>query len=172
MSEVTIMAFTPNNVLTSPVANSFDIVNATVDSVKRLSIDEQLGLLWVIYTEMGRAITPAAPGAARLQFAEGLLNKIREIPHSEQLEFMRDLIKGVNNPLTRAYGVLTANNKLAFWYQLAQWMEDGTVIPVPAHYQLTQAASTIFGKICTLEFNQQISILRKIVVDMGVDPLA
>jgi methylase of polypeptide subunit release factors len=121
---------------------------------------------------MGRSITPAATGAARLQFAQGLLDKIREMAPNEQLKFMQDLANQVNTPLTRAYGVLSANNKLAFWYQLAVWMEEGTVIPVPDYYKLSDAASNLFGKICSLEFNQQITLLRKIVVDMGIDPLA
>ena len=48
-----------------------DAVPATVSLVKRLSADDQLALLWYAYTEMGRSLTPAAPGAARLQLADG-----------------------------------------------------------------------------------------------------
>ncbi|MGK7914870.1 MAG: orange carotenoid protein N-terminal domain-containing protein, partial [Prochloraceae cyanobacterium] len=59
-----------------------DAVPATIALFKRLSVDDQLGLLWFAYTEIGRSITPAAPGAARLQFAEGLLNQIKQMSHS------------------------------------------------------------------------------------------
>lgn len=146
-------------------------VGTAIAAFQNLSTDEKLGLLWVIYENMGRAITPAAPGAARMQFAEGLLNQVREMAPQHQLQFMRDLVDKVNTPETRAYGVLTNNTKLAFWYQLAELMASGAVIPVPSYYQLPGHAVDVFGQISTLDFGQQITVLRQIVVDMGVDPL-
>jgi len=50
-----------------------DAVPATTALFNSLSVDDQLALLWYAYTEMGRSITPAAPGAARLQLAEVVL---------------------------------------------------------------------------------------------------
>ncbi len=157
-------------------ANTFNSQTLNIPSVtaqfQRLSTDDKLGLLWEIYTEIGRSITPAAPGAARLQFAEGLLNQIKQMPQNEQLEVMRDLVKKVSTPITRAYGSFTNNTKLAFWYQLAELMKAGIVIPVPPYYQLSREANTVLAAIQSLEFNQQITVLRNAVSDMGVDPLA
>lgn len=147
-------------------------VSSAIAAFKGLATDEQLGLLWVLYDNMGRAITPAAPGAARLQFAEGLLAQVRAMVPSEQLQFMRDLIECKSTPATRAYGVLTNNTKLAFWYQLAEDMRSGTVIAVPDHYKLGSDAMAVFGQISKLDFNQQITVLRQAVVTMGVDPIA
>ncbi|PSN17049.1 Orange carotenoid protein [filamentous cyanobacterium CCP5] len=141
-------------------------------SFKGLATDEQLGLLWVLYRNMGGAITPAAPGAARLQFAEGLLQDVLAMPQSAQLQFMRDLVEKHKTPETRAYGVLTNNTKLAFWYQLAVLMDEGKVIPVPGWYQPSDAAIALFDQISRLEFGQQITIMRQAVIAMGVDPLA
>ena len=84
---------------------------------------------------------------------------------------MRDLVAGVNNHLTRAYGVLSSNNKLAFWYQLAEWMRSGEVIPTPEDFQLSARATAILNKVVALEFNQQIAVLRLIVGKMGIGPL-
>lgn len=94
-------------------------------------MDDKLGLLWFIYTETGRSITAAAPGTARLQLAEGLLNQVKALSFDDQLQFMRDLVANVDTPLTRAYGVFSPNTKLAFWYQLAELMKQGFVVPVP-----------------------------------------
>jgi hypothetical protein len=149
----------------APVANA-------ITAFKGLTIDEQLGLLWVLYDNMGRSITPAAPGAARLQFAAGLLADVKAMSHQEQLQFMRDLVAKKDTPMTRSYGVLSNNTKLAFWYQLAEAMRTGEVVPVPTFYKLSQAALGVFGQISRLEFNQQITVLRQAVVDMGVDPIA
>ena len=147
-------------------------VSSAIAAFKGLATDEQLGLLWVLYDNMGRAITPAAAGAARMQFAEGLLTQVRAMVPSEQLQFMRDLAECKNTPATRAYGVLTNNTKLAFWYQLAEDMRAGVVIAVPDYYKLSAAAMAVFGQISTLDFNQQITVLRQTVVAMGVDPIA
>ncbi len=161
--------------LTTPQTVSTGLVSPVADAIaafQGLTTDEQLGLLWVIYENLGRSITPAAPGAARLQFAEGLLTQVKAMEPQEQLQFMRDLAEKKNTPLTRSYGVLTNNTKLAFWYQLAEDMQAGTVIPVPCYYKLSDAGQRVFGQISTLDFNQQITVLRQTVVSMGFDPLA
>ncbi len=147
-------------------------VNSTVNVFKSLSVDDQLAVLWFAYTEMGSSITPAATGAARLQLAEGLLNQIKQMSHEEQLQVMRDLAGKKNNQISRSYGILSANTKLAFWYELSELMVKGFVIPMPYNYQLSRDGVRVLQAIRELDFGQQITVLRKVVTDMGVDPLA
>lgn len=149
-----------------------DAVSTTTALFKQLSVDDQLAVLWFAYTELGRSITPAAPGAARLQLAEGLLEQIKAMSFDEQLKVMRDLASKSGTPITRSYGVLSINTKLAFWHQLAEWMVQGSVIPMPPNYQLSLAGKRVLDAIKVLEASQQITVLRNTVVDMGVDPLA
>lgn len=149
-----------------------DVVPTVVAQIKRLGVDDQLAVLWYIYTEMGSTITPAAPGAARLQLAEGLLTRIKTASFSEQLQIMRDLATSRNTAESRAYGVLSVNTKLAFWYELAQWMTEGIVVPMPADYRLPEAAIAAISNLRQIDMGQQITVLRNVVVDMGVDPLA
>uniref|UniRef100_B8HQK8 Orange carotenoid protein n=1 Tax=Cyanothece sp. (strain PCC 7425 / ATCC 29141) TaxID=395961 RepID=B8HQK8_CYAP4 len=158
-------SFTFTNQLNNAVQDTIALYNC-------LSVDDKLGLLWFLYTEAGRSITPAAPGAARLQLAEGLLEQIKSMSHDQQLQVMRDLVAKVGTPLTRAYSVLSANTKLAFWYQLAEWMVQGTVVPVPADYKLSRDADRVLNAIKQLDFGQQITVLRTAAVNMGVDALA
>ena len=162
------MVATTNTFINSPVG----AVETTLQQFQQLSTDEQLAALWFIYLETGKSITPAAPGSARLQLAQGLMDQVKTMNHQEQLQFMRNLVEKVNTPEARAYGVLGTNTKLAFWYRLAQWMEDGTVVPMPSGYQLSKTGKQVIGKIQNLDFNQQITILRRCVVDMGVDAFA
>ena len=166
------MTFTTANILGQSTGLA-DPVSAVISLFNRLSTDEKLGVLWFIYEEMGRgAVTPAATGAARLQFAEGLLTQVKDLSPSEQLAFMRDLVNQSRTPMTRAYGVLTNNTKLAFWYQLAELMKLGEVIDVPSTYKLSRSASNVYSRIVALEFGQQITILRQAVIGMGYDPFA
>ncbi|HEY9668646.1 MAG TPA: orange carotenoid protein N-terminal domain-containing protein [Coleofasciculaceae cyanobacterium] len=153
-------------------AQLVDAVPATTAQIKRLSVDDQLALLWFAYTEIGRSITPAAPGAARLQLAEGLLAQIKQMSHAEQLQVMRDLVTNTNTQISRSYGILSINTKLAFWFQLAELMKQGFIVPVPAGYQMSRDAEKAFETLKQLDFGQQITVLRNAVADMGVDPLA
>ena len=168
-----IMAYTTtSSSIFSVNSRSVDAVPTAVAQFKLLSVDDRLALLWFAYTQIGRSITPAAPGAARLQFAEGLLNQIKQMSHDEQLQVMRNLANKVNNPISRAYGVLTVNTKLAFWYQLAEMMKEGVVVPVPSNYKMSRNATQLLAAIESLDFSQQITVLRSAVADMGVDPFA
>ncbi len=154
-------------------SNIFATVPQAVEAIQRLSIDDQLGLLWVLYENMGSLVTPAAPDATeRIKIAGGLIYEVVSLSHEEQLQFMHDLVAQVNTPLTRAYGTLISNNKLAFWYQLAEWMRSGEVIAIPEGYQLSAPANAVLNKVVALDFNQQIAVLRLIVGKMGINPLA
>lgn len=139
-------------------------------AIEQLKTDDQLGLLWEIYTELGRSITPAAPGAARISLVEGLLGEFKQMSHAEQLQAMRDLIERRETPISRSYGALSVNTKLGFWYLLAERMGQD-IVPVPATYRLPEGAKRLLNQIQMLDFGQQITLLRQIVVDMGVDPL-
>ena len=138
-----------------------------VKSFKQLSTDEQLGLLWFIYKEMGNSITPAAPGAANPQFTQELLGQVKEMEQEQQLEFMRDLVEKTSTEYTRQYTAYTNDNKLLFWYELAVLMSEGEVIPVPEQYSLGDSASKVFNTISAMDFNTQLTVLRDAVVDMG-----
>ncbi|MEA5559010.1 orange carotenoid protein N-terminal domain-containing protein [Nodularia spumigena] len=147
-------------------------VTTTTDLFKSLSVDDQLALLWYVYTEMGRSITPAAPGAARMQFAEGVLNQIKQMSHAQQLDVMRDLAAKRNTQISRSYGIWSVNTKLAFWFELSELMVQGLVAPMPLNYQPSRDVVKVLEAIKQLDFGQQITVLRNTVVNMGVDPFA
>ncbi len=145
-------------------------IPATIALFDQLGVDDQLALLWYAYTEMGRSITPAAVGAARLQFAEGLLNQIKQMSSEDQMQVMRELAKRADTPISRSYGCFSVNTKLAFWYELAELMKQGIVTPVPTGYQMSPGVEVVLEAIKKLDPGQQITILRNAVVDMGFEP--
>jgi hypothetical protein len=144
-----------------------DAVPATIARFNQLSAEDQLALIWFAYEEMGTTITVAAPGAASMILAQGLLNKIKTMSFTEQSQAMCDLANRTDNEICRAYGVFTPNIKLGFWYQLGEWMAEGLVAPIPEGYKLSANASAILQAIRDLEQGQQITVLRNTVVDMG-----
>ncbi|MBN8563283.1 MULTISPECIES: orange carotenoid protein N-terminal domain-containing protein [Leptolyngbya] len=145
-----------------------------VEAFQGLDADTQLALFYFIYKEMGGAVTPAAPGASTVSpaIAEGLFNQVKDLPREEQLNVQRDLIARRNTQLTREYGAVGDTTKLLFWYLLAQGMDNGTIISMPADYQLAQEAQQLLDRVKAMEFEQQITFFRNYVAPMGVDPNA
>jgi hypothetical protein len=82
---------------------------------------------------------------------------------------MCDLANRADTPIGRTYSTWSPNIKLGFWYRLGEWMEEGTVAPIPDGYQLSANASAVLQAIRGLESGQQITVLRNSVVDMGFD---
>lgn len=146
-----------------------DVVPATIARFNQLSAEDQLAWIWFAYTEMGKTITVAAPGAANMVFAEGLLNKVKQMSATEQTQFMCDLTNRADTPECRTYATFSTNIKLGFWYQLGQFMEQGIVAPIPEGYKLSANAASVLQAVRELDPGQQITVLRNAVVDMGYD---
>ena len=153
-----------------PETQSADVVPALTARYNLLSAEDQLALIWYAYLEMGKTITIAAPGAARMQFAEPMLNRIRGMNFAEQSQVMCDLANHADTEFARWYASWSVNIKLGFWYKLGEWMEQGLVAPIPAGYQLSANAAAVLESLKTIDKGQQITVLRNFVVDMGFDP--
>lgn len=141
-----------------------------VEQIQQLEVDQQLALLWAIYTKIGTSITLAAPDAASPDIAGGLLAQVKQLDQQAQLDAMRDIAKGSDTVISREYGSLSAETKLAFWYQLAQGMEAGSIIPMPDDYTMSDEVSQLLGTLESSEFEQQITVLRKVADGMGAEP--
>lgn len=149
-----------------------DVVPKTVEAFNQLSAEEQLALIWFAYTEMGTNITVAAPGAANMIIAQGILEQIKQMPPVAQTQVMCDLANRADTPICRSYASFSMNLKLGFWNQLGEWMEQGLVAPIPQGYKLSSKANAVLQAIRDADSGQQITILRNAVVSMGFDPKA
>lgn len=152
--------------MTSSTVSSYD---QGKQAFQGINVDEQLAVLWFVYTKLGSSVTPAAPGASGSEIAQGLFNQVKELSHDAQLQTMRDIASKANTQISREYGSLSPETKLAFWYYLAQGMENGTIIPMPSDYELSQQGKDLLSRIEAMEFNQQIDFLRGGVLPMGAE---
>jgi Orange carotenoid protein, N-terminal len=146
------------------------VITATRD-FKQLGANDQIVLLWCIYAEVGEAIATIVQGASRLHLAQLLIEQIKQMTDTKQLQIMRDLANQVNTPISRSYGVMSVNTKLSFWYVLADSMQKNIELPISDHRQISTAAKHVLETIKRLTCGQQITLLRNAVIDMGVDPL-
>jgi hypothetical protein len=145
-----------------------------VDNFKALSTDQKLALLWYLYKEVGKSITPAAPGAQKASpaIAEGLFQQVLEMSHEEQLQVQRDIIEGNDVLVAREYAALSDTTKLLFWYLLAQGMDRTEVVPMPEDYALEPEAEQCMSQLQALEYSEQITVLREFVAPMGNESTA
>ena len=139
-----------------------------------LSTDQQLTLLWYIYKEVGKSITPAAPGAstAAPAIAEGLFKQVLEMSHDEQLQVQRDLVNQTDSVISREYGALSNTTKLLFWYLLAQGMDRNEIIPMPDKYTLEPQSAECLAQLQALDYSEQITVLRDFVSALGTETVA
>lgn len=141
-----------------------------IETFARQSADDQLALLWYVYTKIGESVTPAAPDAASPEIVEGLFNQVKQLSHNQQLDEMRNLAIKRSTTISREYGSLSANSKLAFWYRLAKGMDNGTIVPMPSEYHLSDETRELLAAVETMDFEQQITFLRNSVNPMGAEP--
>lgn len=153
-----------------PTTQIADTVPTTTEAFYKLSVEDQLALLWFAYTEMGITITRAATGAASMVLAEGLLNEIKSMEPLAQSKAMYDLASNADTLICRTYSSFRVNTKLGFWYELGQLMKQGKVAPIPAGYKMGDDAIAVLESIKKLDPGQQITVLRNTVVHMGYDP--
>lgn len=165
--------------MTSITGNNFpaigcfpQAVSEAIATLRGLGVDDQLTLLGAIYQMLGCSLTPVTPGTARLFLTQGLLPRIKQMPHSEQLSAIYDLLGGADTAITRQYGMFSPKTKLAFWYQLFEWMFAGEVVPMPISSQLSPSATRLLTKIVSLDYRDQIEVVYQVIVEMGVLPLA
>jgi Na+-transporting methylmalonyl-CoA/oxaloacetate decarboxylase gamma subunit len=145
--------------------------NNAIDVFKRLGTAEQLALLWFVYKQMGHLVTPAAPGAASPDIAAGLYEQVKGVQQQQQLDVMRAIAQGEqSSQVSREYGSLSANTKLAFWFYLAKGMDNGEIIPMPDNYKLTQQGQDLLAAIESMDFEEQITVLRSAADSMGSAP--
>lgn len=149
-------------------------VNSTDEAIKifqSLGVDDQLAWLWYIYEKMGNSITPAAPGAASPRIAEGLYEQVKQQSQNDQLETMRSLAQcDGDNIISREYGSLSSDTKLAFWYALALGMSKGDIVGMPDDYDFSQSGRELLAAAETMDFESQITLLRSAVEPMGAEP--
>jgi Orange carotenoid protein, N-terminal/Nuclear transport factor 2 (NTF2) domain len=152
-----------------PKTLAADVVPATIVRFNQLPPTDQLALIWFAYLEMGKTLSIAPPDTVNMQLVSSTLTQIKMMSFAEQAQLMYDLVSHIDRPIGRIYATWSVNIKLGFWFQLGQWMESGTVTPIPTGYQLSANALAVLQAIRDVDPGQQIAILRNAVVDMGFD---
>ncbi len=144
-----------------------DKTHNVVEAFNKLDTDAKLAWFYLVYTKMGSSITPAAPAAAEPELAPMLLSDYYELSDEQQLNIMREIVNREPTEYSRIYGALKENNQLLIWYAWAVGMDDKKIVGMPENYNATEAINNLLSQVEGLEFEEQMSIFRTIVGDMG-----
>lgn len=159
MSQSASQNVTPSEYLKEDTLKLFDAYN-------KLSTDDKLALLYLVYQKMGDSVTPAAPAATEPELAPLLMDAFYKLSHDDQLQVMRDIVNRADTDYSRAYGALKENNQLMVWFAWAQAMGK-EVVGLPDGYQAAQAVTNALDQITKLDFQEQISLFREAASNMG-----
>lgn len=131
--------------------------------------DTQLALFWYGYLDLKDQLTPTADPSQH-DISHALVDQIQALSQEEQLQAQRDVITCADTDITQAYSSLSSSGKISFWLQLAQGMEQGSVVQVPSNYQLPSQTDQFVQLIKGLDFEKRINFTRSAVVSMGANP--
>lgn len=138
---------------------------AKVYYLHSLDVDEQLAVLWYVYRDFVKeSITPEPERPdENLEHSEELIEKVKQMSAEDQLQVQRDIIIGKDRAELSTYKKYSSNQKLFFWYRLAQEMERATVVQVPDDYQLSPDAQQLLDSVKGLGFSNQLVFLKDAV---------
>lgn len=129
-----------------------------------LNADEKLATLWYVYEGIGEERLENPDENKESDSSSDLYGQIKEKPQEDQLQFMRDVLSGESNNLTKAYNDLSDTTKIALWYRLGQGIAEGSVIQVPSDYDSSDQAKQLVDAINAISFEQTYIFVRDAIV--------
>lgn len=140
-----------------------------VQTFQQFGVDDRLALMWYLYDTFGGAISQRDDtDTAGYDASEPLIPEIQQMLPDEQLQVMRDLLHGKETPITLSYSQLGSSDQMAFWYRLAQSMDNQAILQVPADYQLSPEAQAFLNGIKDSEFEKKVVFFRNVISRMGI----
>lgn len=140
-------------------------VEEKVYHLHSLGMDEQLAVLWYIYRDFVKEnVTPEAERPnENLEKSETLVDQVKQMSPEDQLQVQKDLLVGKDRAEFQTYKEYSSNQKLFFWYCLAQEMEQGNAVQVPDDYQLSPDAQQLLDAVKAFEFSQKLVFIKDVV---------
>lgn len=138
-----------------------------LDRLQQLTVDERLGLLWVVYQQMEPSVLRAAAAALFSQTVQGVFNQVWQLSRTDQVDALRDIVAGEPTRISQAYTNLNANMKLALWYRLTQAMTQRKMSPPKISQRCSSASKTLVDDMSQMGFNEQIFFLRQMIEQVG-----
>ena len=137
------------------------VAEEKIGKLHALSQDDQLGVLWNIYQRVKENVTPEPEREGEnLEQSHSLIDKIKGMSKDDQLQVQKDILFGGDREEFQTYKSYSSNQRLYFWYRLAEAMEQGSVIEFPSDYQLPSEAQELLKSLGGLDMAQKLTFVR------------
>lgn len=131
-----------------------------------LDTDDRLTVLALLYTEIGDEIPSLCLNNTPNEQAANLVAQIQNLPQQEQVSALRQLLNqnevGETAIPTEEYASMNAEEKLAFWYQLAQNLGT-TIIGVPDDYIPSEKATEVVDLLHTPNIEDLVAFFKRVL---------
>lgn len=158
---------------------------------KSLDIDDQLGVLALIYQEISGSIP--AESLPKSSEISDIVSRVEKMHSEEQVDALRDLLPAnrtdqdevILNPHpsqaltelvgggtkvpTGEYGAFSPETKLAFWYQVAQKL-GSSLVAIPADYSPSAEGMKFFNSLKEMGNEEKISFLTQVFTQKVTEP--
>lgn len=136
-------------------------VDQALDIFSRADADCRLMILWRIYHQLGQTFASVVPAALFSQVVQQLLRQIQQLPRTDRLDALRDIVSGEETRFGQQYHSLNLNMKLAFWYRLSHEVRLSSWAGTGKYHRICPEAQSLFPYLDEMDFNQQIHFLRQ-----------
>ncbi|MCU0570046.1 MAG: hypothetical protein MUF49_26160 [Oculatellaceae cyanobacterium Prado106] len=142
--------------------NTPDQLDPILSGYETLSSDDKLTLLHGIYQEIIKLSSPSTTDTAISGLSPILFADFFKLSDEEQLMAMESILSGDETEYTQAYRAIAPNDQLLVWFTWARAL-GSTAIEIPSDLQPSEAVQNLLSRVKTLEYQEQIRLLREML---------
>ncbi|MBN3871245.1 orange carotenoid protein N-terminal domain-containing protein [Nostoc sp. JL33] len=147
-------------------STNVNFLEQSVTKFQSLDIDDRLTVLALLYTEITDEIPALCLNNVPNENSANLVAQIQNLPQAEQLSALRQLLNpdevGETPIPTQEYTSISVEDKLAFWYQLAQNLGT-TIIGVPNDYIPSEKATEVLDLLHTPNIDDLVTFFKRVL---------
>ncbi|MBD2523750.1 MULTISPECIES: orange carotenoid protein N-terminal domain-containing protein [unclassified Nostoc] len=147
-------------------STNVNFLEQSVSKFQRLDADDRLTVLALLYTEICDEIPSLCLNNVPNENTANLVAQIQKLPQAEQLFALRQLLNkdevGETAIPTEEYASMNADDKLGFWYQLAQNLGT-SIIGVPDDYIPSEKATEVVDLLHTPNIEDLVTFFKRVL---------
>ncbi|MCL6752500.1 Orange carotenoid-binding protein [Nostoc sp. CCCryo 231-06] len=147
-------------------STNVNFLEQSVSKFQSLDTDDRLTVLALLYTEIADEIPAIALNDVPNERTANLVAQIQNLPQAEQLFALRQLLHpdevAETAIPTQEYTSMSADDKLAVWYQLAQNLKT-SIICLPDDYLPSEKATEVVDLLHTPNIEDLVNFFKRVL---------
>ncbi len=147
-------------------STNINFLEQSVSKFRNLDTDDRLIVLALVYDEIAGEIPAIALNDVPNDRTANLVAQIQNLPQAEHLFALRQLLNqdevGETAIPTEEYAAMNADDKLAFWYQLAKNLGT-SIIGIPDDYIPSEKATEVVDLLNTPNIEDLVTFFKRVL---------